>query len=154
LIYEGNSLLSGLIIATLTVNSQINLIKKGGESYQGLIEVGNWMGDGNYMESFMQDLRARPEIGTVIGMGGSMLNSWLMQIIIRNEDGSETYYPLTTFEADKDIFETFDFKVLQGFQPDEAVNQFTRPAYVNEAFARLLVADGDNPIGKTIERLS
>lgn len=141
----------GLIIATLTVNNQINLIKKGGESYQGLIEVGNWMGDNNYMESFIQDLRARPEIGTVTGMGGSMLKSWLMQIVIRNEDGSETYYPLMTFLADKDIFETFDFKVLQGFLPDEAVNDFTRPAYVNEAFARVLVKDGESPIGKPLK---
>lgn len=141
----------GLIIATLTVNSQINLIKKGGQSYKGLIEIGGWEEDNRSFNSFIQDLRTRPEIGTITATKGSLLYSGLMQIVINDEQGGETFYPLMLFEGDTEIFETFGFRILQGFNPDEAIKKFAKPVYINGSFAAILVKDGENPIGKPLK---
>ncbi|MDL2278965.1 ABC transporter permease, partial [Parabacteroides sp. OttesenSCG-928-G07] len=52
-----------LIIATLTVNNQIGLIRQGGDGYRDIIEVGVWNGNGTQLNTFATELRSHPELG-------------------------------------------------------------------------------------------
>ncbi len=82
-----------LIVATLTVSSQIGLIRQGGEAYRGLIEVGNQRGHNSNLESFVAELRTHPELGEINTARTSVLvGEGYRQIAIPNPDGSKTYF--------------------------------------------------------------
>lgn len=67
----------GLIIATLTVNSQLRFIQKGGEGYRGLIEVGSWGGDNSYLPAFVREIKQIPGVENVTLMGSHLINMGL-----------------------------------------------------------------------------
>ena len=81
----------GLVIATLTVNAQLHFIRQGGDNYKNLIEIGDWQEDSSYVRPFARELKKHPEIKHVSLAGSSILDSWIMQIVLKNEDGSENY---------------------------------------------------------------
>lgn len=141
----------GLIIATLTVNDQIQFIRNGGENYKNLIEIGNWMEDNSYLRPFARELRNHPEIAQVSLAGGSILNSWIQQIVLKNEDGSENYIPLINYFGEPSILDALQLKLLKGISPDKALETYARPVYINEKFAEILVGKGENPIGQPLK---
>ena len=140
----------GLIIATLTVNDQISFIRRGGENYQSLIEIGNWQEDGSYIRPFARELRKHPEIEHVSLAGGSILNSWIVQMVLKNDDGSESYVPQINYFGDSGILEALQLKVLKGLSPEKALEKYARPVYINEKYADILIGKGEDPIGKPL----
>ncbi|MDL2256292.1 ABC transporter permease [Parabacteroides sp. OttesenSCG-928-G06] len=140
----------GLIIATFTVNQQMRFIKQGGEGYKNLIEIYDWMSDRQTVRSFVDELRGRPDIGDVTLTGLSVINFGLQQLVLQNEDGSETYYPQAQFAGNSDFLKTFHIELLQGMAPEEAVKKYPQPVYINEKFRDLLVPKGQNPIGQPL----
>ena len=136
-----------LIIATLTVNNQIGLIRQGGEGYRGLVEVYNQTGN----NAFVAELRAHPELGEINTTDLPMFNSGIRQIVIPDSEGNETYFAMLELSGDIGILSTFHIELLQGMQPKEALEHFASPAYVNQRFADVLVGEGENPIGKPLK---
>lgn len=143
----------GLIIATLTVNDQIGFIRKGGENYKNLIEIGNWLEDGSYIRPLARELKNHPEIAHVSLAGGSILDSWIVQTVLKNEDGSERYVPQLNYFGDSSILDALQVKLLEGLPPDKALEKYARPVYMNEKYAELLVSKGEDPIGKPLSVL-
>lgn len=137
-----------LIMATLTVNRQVDLIRQGGESYRGIIEMSNPAED---MQAFVNELRSRPELGEITTTGSSPLNSWVRQVIQTDEQGQESYYRLLMFTGNPNMLKTFHLELLQGLTPEEALARYPRPAYINERYAELLVGEGENPVGKPLK---
>lgn len=140
----------GLIIATLTVNDQLQFIRKGGENYKNLIEIGNWQEDGSYIRPFARELKKYPEIKQVSLAGGSILDSWIMQIVLKNEDGSEKYAAQLNYFGEPDFLDALQLNLLKGMPPEQAVEKYARPVYINEKYAEILVEKGENPIGKPL----
>ena len=138
-----------LIIATLTVNNQIGLIRNGGEGYRGLIEVENW--NANQMKSFVDELCTHPELGEINTTGLSLFQHGIRQLVITNPDGSETYLTLVQFYGDTGILSNFRIGLKQGFQPEEALKHYPRPVYINQRFADVLVSREENPIGQPLK---
>lgn len=139
----------GLVMGTLIVNQQVGLIKRGGEAYQGLIEVGEW--SDKDIRPLVQDIQAISGIGKVTATGFAVLNSGLQQVVTTDEHGNESYYPLLFFKGDTDYLETFRIQLKQGFSPEEGLEQWARPVYVNETFVRLFVPEGENPVGQPLQ---
>lgn len=137
-----------LIIGTLTVNSQIGLIRQGGERYRGLIEV-ECRGENN--KPFFEELRTYPELGKVNATGVSWFRHGVRQMMIPETDGSETYLTLREFLGDSAILSSFDVNLLQGMQPEEALRHYARPVYINRRFADVLVRSGENPVGQPLK---
>lgn len=138
-----------LIIATLTVNKQIGLIRNGGEGYRGLIEVENW--NGSHMKSFVDELRTYPELGEINTTELSLFHYGIRQLAVVNPDGSETWLTLVQFAGDTRILSTFRIELKQGFQPEEAIKHYPRPVYINQRFADVLVGKNENPIGQPLK---
>lgn len=140
----------GLIISTLTVSEQLRFIRQGGDNYKNLIEIGDWMEDGSYMRPFARELKKHPEIAHVSLAGGSILNSWIQQVVITDEDGKEKYTSQINYFGEPGFLDALQLKVLKGLPPEQAVEKYARPAYVNEKFVELLVDKGEDPIGKPL----
>ncbi len=140
-----------LIIATLTVNNQIGLIRQGGERYHGLIEIENQTGNNNHMKSFVAELRTHPELGEINTTRLSLFHYGLRQIIISDAHGNEIYLSLAEFYGDTGFLSTFHIGLQQGLQPKEALEHFPRPVYINQRFADVFVGKGEDPIGKSVK---
>lgn len=138
----------GLIIATLTVSSQIRFIQKSGENYKNLIEIGNLTEDNSYLVPFARELRNRPEIAHLSLAGSSVLESWIQQVILKNEDGSERYVPQINYSGDPGILDALQISLQKGISPEKAIEIYDHPVYINEKFAEILVDKGEDPIGK------
>ena len=138
-----------LIIANLTVNNQIGLIRNGGEGYRGLIEVESWNGD--HMKSFVADLRTHPELGEINTTDLSLFQYGIRQLVVSNPDGSETFLTLAQFYGDTGILSNFRIGLKQGLQPEEALKHYPRPVYINQRFADVLVDKGKNPVGQPLK---
>lgn len=138
----------GLIIATLTVSDQIRFIHKSGENYKNLIEIGNLTEDNSYLVPFARELRNRPEIASLSLAGSSVLESWILQVIMKDEQGNERYIPQIIYSGDTDILEALQLGLLKGVSPRKAVQLYAHPVYINEKFAEVLAGKGEDPIGK------
>ena len=142
----------GLIISTLTIYAQLRLTQKKGECYRNLIEIGNWQGGKLNVNLFASELNNRAGITSVTRAGGPILHSWLRQLMIKNENGSESYYSLAQYMSEENLLQTLGLQVLQGFTPQEAIQKFDQPVYINQRYADLLIPAGENPIGKPVEQ--
>jgi len=140
-----------LIIATITVNKQVGLIRHGGERYQGLIEIGNLSGNNSNRQSFIEELHTHPDLGDINTTEISLLNSNLRQIVIPDSEGNETYLSLLEFKGDAGFLSTFNIGLLRGMQPEEALENFSSPVYINQRFAEVFVSKDENPIGQPLK---
>ncbi|MDH6304544.1 putative ABC transport system permease protein [Parabacteroides sp. PF5-5] len=140
-----------LIIATLTVNSQVGLIRRGGDGYRDILEVGVWNGDGKNLNTFVTELRSHPELGEISTSEFSMFHYGIRQRSIINPDGSERKFQIVELGGNSGYLSGFRIKVKQGLQPEEALEHFARPVYINQRFADVFVGDGENPVGKSLK---
>ena len=139
-----------LITATLTVDKQMAFIQKEGERYQNLIEIGDEEQNTSYIRPFAEKIKVLPGVEQVSVAGGSLLNGWLKQIVIKEDKGDETYYSEQQYSGTRNILQTLQIKLLQGFPPEEAIEKYSNPVYINEKYAELLVPQGENPIGHSL----
>lgn len=142
----------GLIIGTLTIHAQLGLIQKKGECYRNLVEIGNWKSGDLDANTFAAELKNKPEIASVTRAGGSILNAWLQQIIIKNKDGAETYYSMIQYMGEENLLQTLDLQILQGVAPQEAMRKYDRPVYINQRYADILVPAGEDPVGHPVNQ--
>lgn len=142
----------GLIIATLTVNSQLNFTRKGGEGYLGLIEVGNWGADNSYLPAFVREIKKIPGVENVTLTGGCLLNMGLTTVNVKNQDGSESTYMKAQYMGGRDFLKTFKINLIQGIDPDKALAQHQAPVYITRKYADLQVHPGENPVGQLLSK--
>ncbi len=142
----------GLVIGTLTIYAQLRLTQKKGECYRNLIEIGSWKGGKLDVNTFAAELKNRPEIVSVTRAGGSILFAWLQQIVIKNRDGSESYYSSVQYLGEEDFLQTLELQILQGLPPREAMRKYGRPVYINRRYADILIPAGENPVGQPVSQ--
>ena len=142
----------GLIIATLTVNNQLHFIQNKAEGYHGLIEVGNWGADNSYLPAFAREIRKIPGVENVTLTGGPLLNMGIAPVDIKNLDGSESHYMKAQYMGGRDFLRTLKIDIIQGVEPDKALEQFQSPAYITRKYADLLIPPGENPVGQLLSK--
>lgn len=141
----------GLIIATLTVNSQLHFIRQGGERYRNLIEVGSYAGTSRIPE-LVYELKMQPEILNATTSGGSLLEFGLSPITIKQSDGSETYYSRAQYMGGVDYLESLQISITHGLSAEKAVERFDRPLYITQKYADILIPKGEDPVGKPLSQ--
>lgn len=140
-----------LIIATLTVNSQLGLIRQGGEGYRELIEIELPYGKEDGSMPFITELRDYPELGEINTTALSLFRYGIRQIVLSDEEGNDSYFSLAEYAGGKGFLSNFRIELLQGLEPEEALAHYPRPVYINQRFADVLVGEGENPIGKPVK---
>ncbi len=141
----------GLIIATLTVNSQLRFIQNGGERYRGLIEVGTW-GDNSYLPAFAREIKQIPGVEHVTLMGSHLLNMGLATANVKHPDGSESHQMKAFYIAGRDFLKTLQIPITHGVDPDKALEQFKNPVYITQKYVDLLVPPGEDPVGHPMSK--
>ena len=142
----------GLIIATLTVNSQLRFIQKGGEGYRDLIEVGSWGIDNSYLPAFVHEIRKIPGVENVTLTGIRLLNMGISTVDVKNQDGSESVYMKAFYMGGRDFLKTLKIKITQGIEPDKALELFQSPVYITQKYADIMVPPGENPVGHPLSK--
>lgn len=141
----------GLVFATLTVRQQLNLTQANGDRYRNLIEIGDGMGRfSTYLNLFAKEIERFPGIGETCLSNGSVFFFGLRQAVIKDEDGSEHYYPIGQFSGDRNFLQVLQIPVLQGLPVQQALKAYTRPVYINERYAQVFIPEGENPVGKPV----
>ncbi len=142
----------GLIIATLTVNSQLRFIQNGGERYRDLIEVGAWGIDNSYLPAFAREIKQIPGVEHVTLMGSHLLNMGLATANVKHPDGSESHQMKAFYIAGRDFLKTLQIPITHGVDPDKALEQFKNPVYITQKYADLLVPPGEDPVGHPMSK--
>lgn len=136
----------GLLFATFAANEQMQIVREKAGRYENQIEVGDYMSPPQL--GFMEEVKKQVKgVEAASLSNGSFLNSWLQQISLKKEDGTEVNSSVSFISSDKNILATMDLKLLQGETPEKLLEKYPRPVLVNEQFVKVLVPPGSECIG-------
>lgn len=138
-----------LVLATDMAYKQKELIVSRACHYEGLIEIGDMFAPpaAPMKAALEEDVEG---IKSVSLSKSSILNSFIRELDIPQQDGSEKHSFLLMIYSDTSLVRTMGLRQLSGYSPDKLHQQFSYPALVNESYVRNLVPEGVDPIGRTL----
>lgn len=139
----------GLIIASITITKQLNLIQHNGEHYNNIIEIGNKDNKNTTIHPFIQELKNISTIKNICISRYSILNLWL-SFFTKEENGKETGYYGEAYCSGRNYLQFMNINLIKGFKPDEAIQKYSNPIYISKKFADLFVPHNTDPIGKQL----
>ncbi len=125
----------GLVYATLTARDQMNLIKSHASRYENLIEIGD-MFSGPALQPFQQKLAQVEGIEAMTLSSNSILGGFIMQMSVKQPDGSEEMRSKSFLHTEASFFPMMQIRLLEGLSPEEAIEKYGSPFYINENYAR------------------
>ena len=125
----------GLVYATLTARNQMNLIKSHASRYENLIEIGD-MFSGPALQPFQQKLAQVEGIEAMTLSSNSILGGFIMQMSVKQPDGSEEMRSKSFLHTESSFFPMMQIRLLEGLSPEEAIEKYGSPFYINENYAR------------------
>ena len=142
-----------LIIATITVNNQVGLVKKHGARYQNLIEIEKGASiEGQELQKTAQQIRDIQGVEELSMGNMSLMNSWIMHGTLKRENGEEFQTMLLHLGGDDGLVQLLRLKQLAG-QPWETVsNNQSHSVYVNQSFADKLHIPVEKLIGEPLSK--
>ena len=142
-----------LIIATITVNNQVGLVKKHGARYQNLIEIEKGASiEGQELQKTAQQIRDIQGVEELSMGNMSLMNSWIMHGILKRENEEEFQTMLLHLGGDDGLVQLLRLKQLAG-QPWETVsNNQSHSVYVNQSFADKLHIPVEKLIGEPLSK--
>lgn len=140
----------GLVIATITVHSQLGLVRKSGERFRNLIEIGEMTETSHYIPPLYNELKKSTHLEEMTRALGSIPYGWLRQIVVQNPDGTESYYSGVQYRGEENLLKTLQLKISEGLEPHEALKRYPVPLYINQRYRDILIPAGEDPIGQPI----
>ena len=125
----------GLVYATLTARDQMSLIKSHASRYENLIEIGD-MFSGPALQPFQQKLALVEGVEATTLSSNSVLEGFIMQLIVKQPDGSEEMRSKSFLHTEASFFPMMQVRILEGLSPEEAIEKYGSPIYINENYAR------------------
>lgn len=129
----------GLVYATTVAQSQMDLIKSRAYRYENTIELG-----GMYtspLAPFYHELSQVNGIESMTLSMGSVLNSWMRELPIKQADGSVKHFYMIHIPTDTTFLSTMNIRQIAGLPPAKARQEYAHPVFINENYARLLQID-------------
>ena len=125
----------GLVYATFTARDQMSLIKNRASRYENLIEIGD-MFSGPALQPFQQKLAQVEGIEAMTLSSNSILGGFIMQLSVKQPDGSEEMRSKSFLHTEASFFPMMQIRLLEGLSPEEAIEKYGSPFYINENYAR------------------
>ena len=125
----------GLVYATFTARDQMSLIKNRASRYENLIEIGD-MFSGPALQPFQQKLAQVEGIEAMTLSSNSILGGFIMQMSVKQPDGSEEMRSKSFLHTEASFFPMMQIRLLEGLSPEEAIEKYGSPFYINENYAR------------------
>ena len=113
----------------------MNLIKTQAFRYENMIEIGD-MFSGPTLQPFLQKLSQIEGIEDMTLSTNSVLGGWIMQIFIKQSDGTENIHSKSFIHTEKSFFSTLKLRLIEGLSPEEAIEKYGTPFYINENYAQ------------------
>lgn len=142
----------GLIHASLIANGQMKLIKEKALCYENCIEIGDIFSKPTAPLK-AELIKQVSGIESVSVSLGSLLNSWIRELTIKQPGGTEKKSHLLMITSDTDFLNTMRLQLISGNDPVDLQEQYAYPVIVNESFVRNLVPAGINPIGHYLHEM-
>ena len=125
----------GLVYATLIAQNQMSLIKSRASRYENMIEIGD-MFSGPALQPFQQKLAQVEGIEAMTLSSNSILGGFIMQLSVKQPDGSEEMRSKSFLHTEASFFPMMQIRLLEGLSPEEAIEKYGSPFYINENYAR------------------
>ena len=125
----------GLVYATLIARDQMSLIKSRASRYENMIEIGD-MFSGPALQPFQQKLAQVEGIEAMTLSSNSILGGFIMQLSVKQPDGSEEMRSKSFLHTEASFFPMMQIRLLEGLSPEEAIEKYGSPFYINENYAR------------------
>ena len=139
----------GLLFATSVVREQIKLIQSQAYCYENRIEIG---GDETFSGvPLKEELKKCNGVESIALSQGSILNSWMRELQIKQNDGTEKSTYLLMIHTDTDFLLTMGLTQVAGNSSARFTKEYAFPALINESYVRDLVPNGVNPIGRSLK---
>ena len=129
----------GLTYATIVTQNQIDLIKARAYRYENTIETGGMYGAP--LGAFYQKLTRIDGIESMALSMGSVLNAWLRELPVRQNDGSTTHHYMIHIPTDTTFLSTLHIRQIAGIPPARACKEYSHPVFINENYAKILNVD-------------
>ena len=142
-----------LIIATITINKQVGLVKKHGARYQNRIEIEKGTAEGN--QELQKTAKQLTDIAGVdeLSMGNmSLINSWIMHGTLKRENGEEFQTMILRLGGDEELIGLLKLHQVAG-EPWEAItNSHPHSVFINQSFADKLHISPEKLIGEPLSK--
>ncbi len=142
-----------LIIATITINKQVGLVKKHGARYQNLIEIEKGTAEGN--QELQKTAKQLTDISGVdeLSMGNmSLINSWIMHGTLKRENREEFQTMILRLGGDDELIRLLRVQQIAG-QPWETItNSHPNSVFINQSFANKLHILPEKLIGEPLSK--
>lgn len=125
----------GLVYATTVTQDQLNLMKRHANRYENMIEIGDMFG-GPALHAFQQEVDQIDGVETTTLSSNSILSGFIMQLTIQNPDGTEEMGAKSFIHTDSSFFQIMNIRIVKGMNPQEALNKYESPFYINEKYAQ------------------
>ncbi|MBE6273984.1 MAG: FtsX-like permease family protein [Bacteroides sp.] len=142
----------GLVYATLIAQNQMSLIKSRAFRYENMIEIGD-MFSGPALQPFQQKLALVEGIEAMTLSSNSILGGFIMQLIVKQPDGSEEMRSKSFIHTEASFFPMMQVRILEGLSPEEAIKKYGAPFYINENYARWMNIRPEDIGTKTLQAL-
>lgn len=113
----------------------MSFIKSHASRYENLIEIGD-MFSGPALRPFQQKLALVEGVEATTLSSNSMLGGFIMQLTVKQPDGSVDMRSKSFIHTEASFFPMMQVRLLEGLSPDEAIEKYGSPFYINENYAR------------------
>ena len=138
-----------LIIGMLTVNEQINLVKKNIERYKNVIEVGSPFFK-NSIVPFESHLKSIPGIESYAFCDGGVYTVSVVGNTFRKKNGEEQKSEVLQISGSDGFADALKLSQITGIEWDNASEKYPNPVFVNNAFADAAEISPENMIGQSL----
>lgn len=136
----------GLILSMLMAYKQQGMLMDKASVYDGCIEIGDPFSAP--AAPLKAELEKRVQgIQSLSLSKVTMMNSNIRELILKKPDGSETRSFTMMLDGDSRYLETLGLEQVSGKSPEQLSQEMAHPVLVNEAYVRMLVPHGVDPIG-------
>ncbi len=123
-----------LIIATLTVNQQVGLVKKNIERYKNVIEIGSPFSR-NSIVTFESRLKSIPGIQSYAFSNGGVYTVHIGENSFRKKNGEEQKNHVLQISGSDGLIDVLRLNRISGVEWDNVSEKYPNPVFVNKTFA-------------------
>lgn len=140
-----------LIIATITANQQVNLVKQSGDRYKNLIEIGSMI--------TKQDFRTlKLKVANISGVSDislgnmALMSAWIMHGDLRKENGEKFQTMILRLSGDENLPRVLKLHQIAGENWKTVVEKQPNSVLVNKSFAAMLDKSETELIGEPLQK--
>lgn len=138
-----------LIIGTLNVNKQVNLVKKSIERYKNVIEVGGPVSK-NSLVPFESRLKSIPGIERFAFSDAGVYNVFVAGYTFQKMNGEEQINNVLLLYGSDGFIDVLQLNQIAGVSWDIANERYPSPVFVNKTFADVIEASPIDLIGNPL----